>query len=156
MKTTIFSILVLTASSNAFAMHAYGEDDCVAMAPRGRQIAIKFSNTGPLDPHIIDAQNLSLKDGEMLWVNFGSADAGVDEPVKTAALSLQVLKETKISEGKLDDGCFQGERSTVSRSAVVVNASKRIKDLFDLRKGDKLVFSCYVDYQAPTGSKCDK
>ena len=146
---------LILAAQTASAMHAYGDDSCVAMTPRGQQISIKLSNTGPLDPHMIESTGLNLKIDEMLWVNFGSANLGVDEPVKTASLSLKVLSETKTSEGKLDDGCFQGDRSTSVRSTVVVNASKRVQDLFDLRNGDRLTFSCYIDFQAPTGAHCN-
>ena len=156
MKSVLISFAVLASTSSAFAMHAYGSDTCVAVTPQGRSITIELSNTGPLDPHRINSEGLNLKIDEILWVNFGKADLGVDEPVKTAALSLEVTRESNLTSGKLDDGCLQGERSTSVRLASVVNVGARAKELFDLKKGDKLAFSCYEDYQAPSGKHCNQ
>lgn len=154
MKTLIIlSLTIFLSSKAAFAMHAYATDNCVAMTLEGTKVAFELSNGEPSSPHRLvppDDQNGNNE----LWVNLSQKSDSTDMPVSESAL---VLKTTGIEKGpakKLDDGCFQGTAYTYVRNATVTAVNAKVKDLLQLSVGETLRFSCYSDFQAPTGRNC--
>ena len=153
MKNLVLSLVMLLSSKAAFAMHAYATDNCVAYSLEAQKVEFELSNGEPASPHRLVPSD-DQPNGDQNWVNLSQKSDSNDMPAKDSAL---VLKTTGISKGpskKIDDGCFQGKAYTYVRTATVLAVSASVKEKLQLSVGESLVFSCYSDFQAPSGKNC--
>jgi hypothetical protein len=152
MKKTIATLALLSLSSSAFAMHAYGTDDCIAKLIGGQTLEIDLANGEPANSHRI----VNDSSDTIFFVNYDRIVDGNDVNPKDASLVLLTKSEGNIVKRKVDDGCFQGEESTFTRSVVVDSIDSIVKENYELKKGQKIHFVCRSSYSAPTGNGCNK
>ena len=151
MKKTILTMAVMALSNSAFAMHAYGEDHCIAQMMNGQTLEISLQNGGPADSHIIVDGNGGSN--EPIYVEFRGAPVGGNEDGGT--LVLQSKGDKNVLNRKTDDGCFQGFERTSTRQATVISASKELAKKYGLSKKTVLNFVCYTSASAPVGNNCN-
>lgn len=154
MKKVILAFSVLVSSHSALAMHAYGNDNCIAKTITGETLEIDLANGQPANPHYI--VNRDQKDNaEIQWVEFRGAALGNEEDERGSELVLQSKGDLNVVTKKVSDGCFEGQKSTSTRAATVISVSKKIAEAYGIKKGQTLQFSCYEYFSAPTGNKCN-
>lgn len=150
MKTALLTISLLMFSHAAMAMHAYGEDSCVAQTSDNSTLKIQLANGEPADPHIIiDQDNSDIR----YDVAFQGSAMGNDEG-NSGDLVLKSKGDTHIVSKRTSDGCFEGAEATSAREAVVLSVSKTLAEKYGLKKGQVLNFSCFFSDSAPTGKHC--
>jgi hypothetical protein len=153
MKYMILAFTILSCPS-AFAMHAYAVDDCTAAALSGATLTIGLANDRPVSPHRINLPEGSSDRDAQYSVNIDQTKDSLDEPVAKADLVMKVTANVKTASKKLDDGCFQGQAWTSVRVMTVQKVNPKLKEIYGIESGDVLHFSCYSNYQSPTGSQC--
>jgi hypothetical protein len=142
----IFAVLSLIClSSSAFAMHAYATDDCIAKMMKGQTLEIDLANGQPADPHKI----VNTNSDEWLQVSYQG-----DDYKEGSVLVLADVKNANVLSRKTDDGCFQGEERTFTRTAQVQTVSTPVAKTYGLKKGMTLHFVCSGSESYPTGNHC--
>jgi hypothetical protein len=150
MKNILVVFCLMSISASSFAMHAYGEDSCIAQMINGQTLEIGISNGEPANPHkIINRDNSS---DELTFVEFRGAPVGGNE--KNEELVLKSKGDRNIIKRKTDDGCFRGFESTSTRQATVVSVSKKLAEQYGLSKDTLLNFVCFTSSSSPSGNNC--
>lgn len=156
MKNLIAALSVLLTSYSALAMHAYGNDNCIAKTLQGATLEIDLANGRPANPHqIIDREqsnNDEFQAVEFKGTNLGNEEEESNSPV----LSLQSKGDTNLVSEKVSDGCFEGYQQTSTRAATVLAVTQKISDKYGIKTGQTLQFVCYEYYTAPTGKDCGR
>lgn len=150
MKNVIGTLCLMLISSSAFAMHAYGEDNCTAKMINGTTLEIAISNGQPANPHKIvstDGESSNIETVEFKGAPIGGDEEGSD-------LVLQTISDNNVASRKTDDGCFEGYERTSTRTAKVASISTKLKKIYGISKGSTVRFVCYTSASAPTGNNC--
>lgn len=150
MKKMIAVLSLMTISSSAFAMHAYGEDSCVAKLINGSTLEIRIANGEPANPHYI--VNRINDAAELETVEFKGTAVGGNE--QGSELVLRSTSEKNVVTKKSSDGCFEGYERTSTRTAEVLSISEKLKATYAIKKGTQVNFVCFTSESAPAGKNC--